>query len=144
MGYPEAIQRYNKAQAHTSKLFDCSPEEKADQQRIELSCFLNIAMCYLKGAEKEADKEKQSMLYKKVDRSCDSALEIEPENIKALFRKATALEKLGEIDDARKITKKTLLLGENTSEVVRLDKVLERAQPVQKKKAQKMCGKMFG
>merc|ERR1712151_1330370 len=38
--YQDAIGRYQKASAHLSKMFDCSPEETAEKNRIELSCHL--------------------------------------------------------------------------------------------------------
>ncbi|CAD7968307.1 unnamed protein product [Amoebophrya sp. A25] len=146
--YQDAIMRYQKAHAHLAKLFDCSPDELKEKDRISLSCYLNTAQCYLKGIDATApeEKEKVRQIAQKVVRQCDSALDIEAVHIKALFRKATALEKMGEIDDARASTKKAMSSeeGAKNPDIVRLDKKLERAQAVQKQKAQKMFGKMFG
>lgn len=46
-------------------------------------------------------------------KSVDSALEIEPSNIKALFRKAKILDERGEVDDALKVLNSALSLGRN-------------------------------
>ena len=83
-------------------------------------------------------------ILKKVLKSCDEALEIDGASIKALFRKATALEKLGDVDAGRKCTKAGLAADAENKEFLALDRRLERAQAIAKQKAQKMYGKMFG
>lgn len=183
--FQEAILRYQKAHANLAKLFDVKAgDEKTQKDKIALSCYLNTAMCYLKGVlllsnstcwldldfplyfykvknsvtkqlnKLQADaaagnKTVADQLYQKVVRQCDSALDIEPTNVKALFRKATALEKVGEIDGARKCTKFVLTPGnvpgeEGNADILKLDKKLERLQAIAKQKAAKMYGKMFG
>merc|ERR1711924_360813 len=124
-------------------------DDEKEKDRIGLSCYLNTSQCYIKSAEglgtasTQAEKEKVEMIYRKALRACDSALEIDTKSVKALYRKAFCLEKCGEVDQARKVCQSALDLPEGKAlpEVVRLDKVLERAQLLQKKKEKKTYGK---
>ena len=75
---------------------------------------------------------------------CDAALEEDPASAKARYRKATALLKLKEPDRARAALKPALDADPAAKELLALDKQLERAQLLEKKKAQKVFGKMFG
>mmetsp|Transcript_35064 Transcript_35064/g.98461 ORF Transcript_35064/g.98461 Transcript_35064/m.98461 type:complete len:482 (+) Transcript_35064:140-1585(+) len=60
-----------------------SSEEDASQQRkLRLSCALNIAACKQKLAK-----------YDEVMVACDTALELDPQNVKALYRRAEARTK---------------------------------------------------
>ncbi len=135
--------RYQKAHANLAKLFDCSPDDTAEKNRISVSCYLNTAQCYLKGTE-GLDKEKKDMILKKVVRACDSALEIDEKNIKALYRKALALEGCGEIQDSKKMIVKGLEVEPENAEFLRLEKKVDRALQLQKAKEARMYGKMFG
>merc|ERR1712194_202914 len=132
-------------------------DDEKERDRIALSCYLNTSQCYIKSADAlgvcttTSEKDKAGMIYRKALRACDSALETDAQSIKALYRKAFCLEKVGEIDTARKVCQSALDSipeGQDKAtafpEVVRLDKQLERAQLLQKKKERKTYGKMFG
>lgn len=144
----EALIRYQKAQSHLSKLTDeeLSPEQKTEKNTILVSCHLNSAQCYLKGAQEteSADKEKALQIYKKAKASCNAALEIDDVNVKALFRRATALEKLGDFDSAMTDLTLGLKVDPENAELKKSEARVQRAIDQEKKKAKKMYGKMFG
>jgi peptidyl-prolyl isomerase D len=76
--------------------------------------------------------------------NCTRALEIEPANSKALFRRATALEKLKKYDEAERDIKAALEIDSSDKAIIQLrDRVAElKRRQVEKEK--KMYGKMFG
>ncbi|ESO87701.1 hypothetical protein LOTGIDRAFT_68631, partial [Lottia gigantea] len=67
-----------------------SDEMKSDIKQIQMNCHNNLAASLLK---------QDSPNYEKIIEYCDQVLEGEPTNEKALFRKSTALNKLGKFDD---------------------------------------------
>jgi len=144
--YTDAIVRYQKAQSHLTKMFDMSPEETAEMNKILLSCHLNSAQCYMKGAQSvdKENKDKADQLYKKVKNSCKSALEIDENNLKVLYRRAAACEKLGDLQDAKADLTKALQVDSTNADCLKLDRQVERALEAEKSKAKKMYGKMFG
>merc|ERR1711871_192120 len=79
--YRPAAARYHKSLTHASKFFDLSPDDEQEVKAVKLSLYLNLAQCYIKLEN-----------YDNVIRNCDEALSIEPNNAKALFRRATAYE----------------------------------------------------
>ena len=92
-------------------MLDCSPEEKDEANAVLLSVQLNHAQVFLKLAaqtEKDAGKEKAEAVYQKAKNACEEALKVDADNVKAKFRKATAMEKLGDIDGAGKEVKAAL------------------------------------
>lgn len=144
----DAAGRYQRALQHLKKflMLDYSPEEKAEADAITLSVNLNLAQVYLKqaaAAEKES-KEKAEGFYQKAKASADEALSVDADNIKAKFRKATALEKLGDLDAASKEVKTALKLDPENADLTKLKERLDRLQAAQTAKAKKMYGKMFG
>lgn len=145
----DASGRYMRALQHLKKYYmlDLSPEEKAEGDAIFLSVNLNLAQVYLKLAaqtEKDAGKDKAEAVYTKAKGAADEALTVDKENIKALFRKATAMEKLGDIDGASKEVKSALKIDAENSDLVKLKERLDKLHAIQKEKAKKVYGKMFG
>jgi FK506-binding protein 4/5 len=65
-------------------------EAEAAAKRLKLSCFLNMAACQLKLADGAAALK-----------ACQSALEIDGESVKALFRRGQAQLLLGELGPAK-------------------------------------------
>merc|ERR1719152_1071751 len=92
--YRQAAARYNKALGHASKFVDLSPDQREEVNALKLSLHLNIAMCWLKITD--ADNHLDQCI-----RSCDEALAIDAECVKALFRRATAREQKGQYDEAK-------------------------------------------
>lgn len=72
---PEAIEKYTKA------LDKCGNSEK--DQKVKMDLYANRAACYVQLYEPT-----------KVRDDCDKALELDPENVKALVRRAQAYESL--------------------------------------------------
>jgi len=72
-------------------LADCDATGETGQRvrDLQLSLLLNLAICWLK-----LEKWAQAV------ETCTDALKIDAANSKALFRRATALEQLGELDNA--------------------------------------------
>merc|ERR1711865_129285 len=114
---------------------------------IYLSVNLNLAMEHLKLAaqtEKDAGKEKAEEVYRKAKTAADEALTVDADNVKAKFRKATAMEKLGDLDGASKEVRSALKVDPENSDVIKLKERLDKLHAVQKDKAKKLYGKMFG
>merc|ERR1719253_1426366 len=99
----DAAARYQRSLQHLNKFYmlDLSDDDKAEADAITLSVQLNLAQVYLKLAaqtEKDSGKDKAEEVYKKAKTAAEEALTIEAENAKGQFRKATAMEKLGDLD----------------------------------------------
>lgn len=145
----DAAARYQRALQHINKYYmlDVSPDEKAEADAITLSVQLNLAQVYLKlaaQAEKDQGKDKAEEVYKKVKTATEEALKIDADNVKAKFRKAMALEKLGDLDGAQKEVKSALKAEPENADVLKLKERLDKLQAAQNAKAKKMYGKMFG
>merc|ERR1711935_644865 len=72
-----AAMRYHKALGHCDNFFDLNEEQKAEVKKAKAALYNNMAMCYIK-IEK----------WIKARENCRYCLEIEPENTKALYRRA--------------------------------------------------------
>merc|ERR1712217_871672 len=145
----DAAARYQRALQHLKKfeMLDCSPEEKAEGDAISLSVQLNLSQVYLKLAaqtEKDSGKAKAEAPYRKAKAGAEAALAIDADNVKAKFRKATAMEKLGDLDGASKEVKAALKLDEANADLLKFKEKLDKLQAAQNAKAKKMYGKMFG
>ncbi|KAF8381035.1 fkb-6 [Pristionchus pacificus] len=73
------------------------PEEKKERDTLLLAAFLNIALCYSKLNEQL-----------KCTEFCDKALELSARNVKALYRKGTALLTMNEPEEAQRIFEEIL------------------------------------
>lgn len=145
----DASGRYMRALQHLKKYYmlDLSPEEKGEGDAIFLSVQLNLAQVYLKLAaqtEKDVSKDKAEAVYVKAKTAADEALTIDAENVKAKYRKASAMDKLGDIEGALKVVKSVLKDDAENSDFVKLKERLDKLQSAQNAKAKKMYGKMFG
>jgi tetratricopeptide (TPR) repeat protein len=87
--FKPAAARYCKALSHCGKFFDIGPDMQEEVKALQLSLNLNVALCYLK-----MEKWQQVVNY------ASHALDIDADNVKGLFRRATAYEKLNDIDRA--------------------------------------------
>mmetsp|Transcript_36976 Transcript_36976/g.97968 ORF Transcript_36976/g.97968 Transcript_36976/m.97968 type:complete len:316 (+) Transcript_36976:360-1307(+) len=132
-----AAARYNKALTHAAKFVDLSPEQRREVDALKLSLHLNIAQCWLKITDTE------NHLIQAI-RSCDDALEIDPESVKALYRRASARELKGEYDNAKADLKRAAELAPDDTAVPKLMTRVEAQIARQKAKEKKMYGKMFG
>jgi len=85
-----------------------SEKEKAQREELKqmlLVSYLNLAMCYLKVKKLEEAKI-----------NCDQALKIDPNNVKAHFRKGLAYMPTKDYEEAKKLFEKVLELDPNNSQ----------------------------
>eukprot|EP00916_Digyalum_oweni_P004058 GHVL01007214.1.p1 GENE.GHVL01007214.1~~GHVL01007214.1.p1 ORF type:complete len:722 (+),score=221.69 GHVL01007214.1:25-2166(+) len=133
--FNSAIQRYLKALTHLEKSFDQSPSELAMIKDIRVACNLNLAQCYLSiGTE-------QSM--KKAKSACDTVLELSDGNVKALYRRASAHEELGDLDKAEADLKKARELDPTNEGVTSSYHRVQKKQKNSEEKAKQVYSKMF-
>uniref|UniRef100_A0A6N2JZR7 peptidylprolyl isomerase n=1 Tax=Salix viminalis TaxID=40686 RepID=A0A6N2JZR7_SALVM len=84
-------------------------EEMCLAKSLRLSCHLNNAACKLKSGE-----------YLEASRLCTKVLELDPLNVKALFRRSQAYLKTSELEKAEADIKKALAIDPNNRQVYKL------------------------
>merc|ERR1719356_1633671 len=112
-------------------MLDLSPEEKTEADALSLSVQLNLAQVWLKLAaqtEKDVGKDKAEAVYKKALAACEEALKVDADNVKAKFRKATSLEKLGDLEGASEEVKQALKIDPENADLAKLKERLDKLQ----------------
>ena len=135
--YRPAAARYNKALTHAAKFVDMSPEQRKEVEAAKLSLQLNLAQCWLKITD--ADNHLAQAI-----RCCDEALKLDEANVKALYRKAVALEAKGDYDEAKAVCKSAAALAPDDAAMPKLMTRIAAQLKRQKDKEKKMAAKMFG
>uniref|UniRef100_K3WIG2 Uncharacterized protein n=1 Tax=Globisporangium ultimum (strain ATCC 200006 / CBS 805.95 / DAOM BR144) TaxID=431595 RepID=K3WIG2_GLOUD len=130
--HQHAAMRYVKALSHASKFFDLNEKDVEEVNKLKLSLYLNLAQCYLKMES-----------WGKVIANCKDALAIDPQNAKALYRRALAYEKEKNIDLAAADVKAALKVAAEDKAIVKLDERLKLVQKRQLDKEKKMWSKAF-
>lgn len=130
-----AIKSYERALA----LFDSPTNELSSELRREvdnllMQCHLNIAACF----EKLGDGRP------KIVHHCNKALEIAPSNVKALFRRGTALMGLDDYYNAESDLKYALMLSTGNPEVARRLSSLQALKARQDRSERALYTNMFG
>lgn len=127
-----AAARYHKSLTHIAKFFDLSPEDQVEVNALKLSLFLNLSQCYIK-------LENWDNALKNIE----DALAIDPNNSKALFRRATVWEakkdyekSLKDFKRAEELTPQDKLIGKA---VERVSKLVQK----EREKEKKMWGRAF-
>ncbi|CAM4627949.1 peptidyl-prolyl cis-trans isomerase FKBP8 isoform X1 [Caretta caretta] len=93
-----------------------SPEEEEELQEHQVKCLNNCAAAQLK-----------LQLFEEVLASCSAVLHIDPDNVKALYRKGKLLSERGEDQEAMKILKRALQLEPTTKAIhAELSKLAKR------------------
>eukprot|EP00906_Rhabdomonas_costata_P008819 RCo012521 len=87
--HAEAIKKYEKALRYLCSY--TGSDQSAALNAKKVPCYSNIAACFIKLKK-----------YTSVVEACDKLLEIEPQNVKGLFRRAQALKEMDELEDAEK------------------------------------------
>lgn len=87
--WKNACARYHKALSHCAKFFDLSKEDEEEVRQMKLTLYLNLASCYIKLQN-----------YDQTFRNCEDALNIDPVNVKAIFRRGSAYEGKKEFEKA--------------------------------------------
>lgn len=83
-----------------------SDDEKCHANALRLSCNLNNAACKLKLGE-----------YREASTLCTKVLEVDPMNVKALFRRSQAYLRTSELEKAEADIKQALTIDPNNREV---------------------------
>jgi len=134
--YRPAAARYNKALTHAAKFVDMSPDQRQEVDAMKLSLHLNIAMCWLKITDASNNLEQAI-------RSCTDALALDEDNVKALYRRATALEAKKDFDGAKADLTRAAALDPDDKSVPKLMLRVDAQIKRQKDKEKKMYQKMF-
>ncbi|RHY13190.1 hypothetical protein DYB25_003862 [Aphanomyces astaci] len=123
---------FRKALTHATKFFDLRPDEAADVNAVKLSLYLNVAQCYLKMES-----------WHKAVVQCKDALDIDPTNTKALYRRALGYERLKDYARAFDDSQKAFALAPDDKAVVALNERLKAHMKKQQDKEKKMWTKAF-
>eukprot|EP01027_Heterolobosea_sp_BB2_P020451 GEZU01029177.1.p1 GENE.GEZU01029177.1~~GEZU01029177.1.p1 ORF type:complete len:315 (-),score=151.96 GEZU01029177.1:99-1043(-) len=130
--YKAAIQKYEKAITYYEEDSDASEEEGKKLKEGNLVCLLNAAMCHLKLKE-----------YKNAIESCTKALKIDPNSVKALYRRGVAYSDSAEYELAEKDFKQALEVSPGNKEVLQAQAELKKRVAQYRSKEAKMFKNMF-
>ena len=130
-----AAARYHKALTHCAKFFDLNKDDEAEVKALKLSLYLNLASCYIK-----LDNWEQVL------RNCTEALQLDPQNAKALFRRSAYYESKRDWDNAMGDLKKCSKLngGVEDKGVTSAMERIKKAMQNEKAKEKSTWGKLFG
>lgn len=103
-----ACKKYKKATKFLEYDSDFKPEEKEQSNALKIICFNNLAAAKVKTSK-----------WHKVIQLASAALQIDANNVKALYRRAKGLNNIKEWDHARADIKKALELDPNNVDVKR-------------------------
>ena len=95
--------------------------------KLKCQCYLNLAACYLKNKD-----------YNQVTEHCTSALELEPDNVKGLFRRGQAYAKLHEYGKAKEDFTKAQGLEQENKAVINQLRQIDSLMKKEKQMYQKM------
>ncbi|XP_066330976.1 70 kDa peptidyl-prolyl isomerase-like [Miscanthus floridulus] len=104
--YARASKRYEKAAKHIEYESSFSEDEKKQSKQLKISCNLNNAACKLKLKD-----------YKEAVKLCTKVLELDSQNVKALYRRVQAYIQLADLELAEADIKKALEIDPNNRDV---------------------------
>eukprot|EP01018_Ginkgo_biloba_P006255 Gb_32981 [translate_table: standard] len=130
--YWRASKKYEKAAKYIEHDTAFSEEEKKQSKPLKVTCNLNNAACKLKLKD-----------YKQAVKLCTKVLEIESQNVKALYRRAQAYIQTADLELAESDIKKALEIDPNNRDVKLEYKTLKEKQKEYNKKEAKLYGNMF-
>lgn len=132
-----AAERYIKALGHLAKLVHVEStmkEEEHEQAKVlKLTCLNNLAQCFLK-----------LEMWSKAADNCSAALDLDPANAKALFRRAQARMETKDYEAAVADLKACLAVNADDKAVAKLLEKGEKAIKAAEAKQKKVFSKMFG
>lgn len=130
--YERASKRYEKAVKFVEYDSTFNEEEKKQAKALKITCNLNNAACKLKLKD-----------YKQAEKLCTKVLELDGNNVKALYRRAQAYIQLADLDLAERDIKKALEIDPDNREVKMEYRLLkEKVREYNKKDAQ-FYGQIF-
>lgn len=122
-----------RALGHCSKFFNLSPEQKQTVAEMEKSLRLNLAQCFIK---LEA--------WKKAEDYCTTVLKSDPQNTKALYRRAFCYDKLKDVEKCSKDLEAVMKLIPDDPSVKNLAARNQAAKKAVNERRKAMAQKMFG
>ena len=132
--YKHAAARYNKALTHACKFFDVSPQQQAEVDATKLG---------LHSTSRSAGSKSGGRVGEQCVRSCKDALAIDPDCVKALYRRAMALESKGDYELAKADLTRAAELAPDDKAVAKLGARVDAQIKRQEQKEKKMYSKMF-
>eukprot|EP00249_Psilotum_nudum_P018292 c26731_g1_i3 orf=565-2328(-) len=130
--YVRAAKKYEKAAKYIEYDTSFSDEQKKQSKTLKVSCHLNNAACKLKLKD-----------YSETVKLCTKVLDLESQNVKALYRRAQAYIETADLDLAELDIKRALEIDPQNREVKLAYKTLKQKQIEYNKKEAKMYGNMF-
>jgi FK506-binding protein 4/5 len=130
--YARASKRYEKAAKFIEYDTSFSEDEKKLSKQLKITCNLNNAACKLKLKD-----------YKQAEKLCTKVLELDSQNVKALYRRSQAYTQLADLELAEVDIKKALEIDPDNRDVKLTYKTLkEKIKEINKKDA-KFYSNMF-
>ncbi|XP_066350948.1 70 kDa peptidyl-prolyl isomerase [Miscanthus floridulus] len=130
--YARASKRYEKAAKYIEHESSFSEDEKKQSKQLKISCNLNNAACKLKLKD-----------YKEAAKLCTKVLELDSQNVKALYRRVQAYIQLADLELAEADIKKALEIDPNNRDVKLEYKTLKEKIKEYNKKDAKFYSNMF-
>jgi len=134
--YSEAIRLYEKAIDLWKFVFPREDKDKKQMQDAQLPVLLNMAACQIKLKD-----------YKGAWLSCEKSLDIDVNNVKAIFRRGQSYAGQGDYEKARQDMVAAIKLDPKNKDLRRAYEDLKKKEEDYKKKQQEMftkMGSMFG
>lgn len=130
--YERASKKYEKAIKYIEYDSSFSDEQKKQAKTVKVSCYLNNAACKLKLKD-----------FKEAAKLCTKVLELESQNVKALYRRAQAYIETADLELAEQDIKKALEIDPVNRDVKLEYRTLKQRQIEHNKREAKMYGNMF-
>jgi len=130
--YARASKRYEKAAKYIEYDSSFSEDEKKQSKQLKISCNLNNAACKLKLKD-----------YKQAEKLCTKVLELDCQNVKALYRRVQAYIQLADLELAEADIKKALEIDPDNRDVKLEYKTLKEKIKEYNKKDAKFYSNMF-
>lgn len=130
--YARASKRYEKASKYIEYDTSFSEDEKKQSKQLKISCNLNNAACKLKLKD-----------YKEAAKLCTKVLELDSQNVKALYRRVQAYIQLADLELAEADIKKALEIDPDNRDVKLEYKILKEKIKEYNKKDAKFYSNMF-
>jgi len=130
--FARASKRYEKAAKYIEYDSSFSEEEKKQSKQLKISCNLNNAACKLKLKD-----------YKQAEKLCTKVLELDCQNVKALYRRVQAYIQLADLELAEADIKKALEIDPDNRDVKLEYKTLKEKIKEYNKKDAKFYSNMF-
>jgi len=130
--YARASKRYEKAAKYIEYDSSFSEDEKKQSKQLKISCNLNNAACKLKLKD-----------YKQAEKLCTKVLELDCQNVKALYRRVQAYIQLADLELAEADIKKALEIDPDNRDVKLEYRTLKEKIKEYNKKDAKFYSNMF-